>query len=70
MQRIAFGALLAAMLVSGPTFGAVVAEHRGMLSWQTGDRSTSWGARTAQQSHIHRSHNICFATCHAWRIGE
>ena len=37
MRRMAFGALLAAMLVSGPTFGAVAAEHRGMLSWQTGD---------------------------------
>ena len=37
MRRMAFGALLAAMLVGGPTFGAVAAEHRGMLSWQTGD---------------------------------
>ncbi len=37
MQRIAFGALLAAMLVSGPTFGAVAAEHHEMLPWQTGD---------------------------------
>ena len=37
MRRMAFGVLLAAILVSGPTFGAAAAEHHGMLSLQTGD---------------------------------
>ena len=38
MRQMAFGALLAAMLVGGPTAGTVATEHHGMFPWLTGDQ--------------------------------